>query len=235
MGEVEALINDLALSEERAKLVRLPVRIPASRFKDFIKKPQEMAETYRRPMPSQPYAETMKGTLFHSWIESRYGIVSNADELDDPALALDELEQTTPDQLDDLKANFEKSRWASKTPREVEVEIQVTIKQNTFICKIDAVFDVVPGDAELEGKKIEIVDWKTGKPPVTQSEEDERALQLALYRMAYAQQFNIPEEDIAVCLYYVADDAIVRPKNVLSKAELVAKWQTVLDSFEAIG
>ena len=234
MSEVEALIQDLALSEERAKLVRLPVRIPASRFKDFIKKPQEMAEIYRRPMPSEPYAETMKGTLFHSWIEARYGIVSNADELDDPGQALLELDEITPQQLEDLKANFEQSRWAKLKPREVEIEIQVTIKENTFICKIDAVFDVVETDTELAGKKIEIVDWKTGKPPADDKEEDERALQLALYRMAYSQHFSIPEDKIAVCLYYVGQNAVIRPKNVLSRDDLVAKWHEVLESFERI-
>jgi len=234
MSEVEALIKDLELTEERAKLVRLPVRIPASRFKDFIKKPKEIAEAYRRPMPTQPFAETMKGTLFHSWIESRYGIISNSDEIDDPASAMVELDETTSTQLADLKANFETSRWAGLKPREVEVEIQVTIQQNTFICKIDAVFDVNPNDEELPGKKVEIVDWKTGKPPADQAEEDERALQLALYRMAYAQQFGLEEDEIAVCLYYVGENKVVRPLNVLTRDELITKWQGVLDTFETI-
>ena len=234
MREVQALIDDIAASEERAKQVRLPVRIPASRFKDFLKKPKEIAENYRRPMPSQPFAETMKGTLFHSWIESRYGIVANADQLDDTEAALDELDLTTAQELEGLKANFEKSKWAKKTAKEIEVEIQVTFGQNTFICKIDAVFDVDPLDSELAGKKIEIVDWKTGKPPANEAEEDERALQLGLYRMAYALHFDVAEEDIAVCLYYVADDLIVRPKNVLTGEQLKQRWSEVLEGFEKL-
>ena len=234
MSEVQALIDDIAASEERAKQVRLPVRIPASRFKDFLKKPKEIAENYRRPMPSQPFAETMKGTLFHSWIESRYGIVANADQLDDTEAALDELDLTTAQELEGLKANFEKSKWAKKTAKEIEVEIQVTFGQNTFICKIDAVFDVDPLDSELAGKKIEIVDWKTGKPPANEAEEDERALQLGLYRMAYALHFDVAEEDIAVCLYYVADDLIVRPKNVLTGEQLKQRWSEVLEGFEKL-
>ncbi len=234
MSEVQALIEDLEASEARAKQVKLPVRIPASRFKDFLKKPKEIAETYRRPMPSQPFAETMKGTLFHSWIESRYGIVANADQLDDTEAALEELDLTTPEQLDQLKANFENSKWAALTAKEIEVEIQVTFGQNTFICKIDAVFDVDASDTELQGKKIEIVDWKTGKPPANEAEEDERALQLGLYRMAYSQHFEVAEEDIAVCLYYVADDLIVRPKNVLTGDQLKQRWNEVLEGFEKL-
>ncbi|MEY4348820.1 MAG: hypothetical protein RL719_117 [Actinomycetota bacterium] len=234
MQEVEALIDDLAASESRAKQVKLPVRIPASRFKDFLKKPNEIAENYRRPMPSQPFAETMKGTLFHSWIESRYGIVSNADQLDDTEAALEELDQITPQELDQLKANFEKSRWAKQSAKDIEVEIQVTFGLNTFICKIDAVFEVDPADTELAGKKIEIVDWKTGKPPANQAEEDERALQLGLYRMAYSQHFGVNEEDIAVCLYYVADNLVVRPKNVLTGEQLKERWNLLLEGFEKL-
>jgi DNA helicase-2/ATP-dependent DNA helicase PcrA len=234
MQEVQALIDDLDASQSRAKQVKLPVRIPASRFKDFLKKPNEIAENYRRPMPSQPFAETMKGTLFHSWIESRYGIVSNSDQLDDTEAALEELDLTTSQELEDLKANFEKSRWAKQIAKDIEVEIQVTFGQNTFICKIDAVFEVDPGDSELAGKKIEIVDWKTGKPPATQDEEDERALQLGLYRMAYAEHFGVSEEHIAVCLYYVADDLVVRPKNVLTGDQLKERWNLLLEGFETL-
>jgi len=116
--------------------------------------------------------------------------------------------------------------------REIETEIQVTIDQNTFICKIDAVFDVPENDPELPGKKIEIVDWKTGAPPATPEEEAERALQLALYRMAYAIRHNIDEESIAVCLYYVNADKIVRPK-VLNSSEVIETWKKVLASFES--
>jgi DNA helicase-2/ATP-dependent DNA helicase PcrA len=235
VSEVQALIDDLALSEVRAKQVKLPVRIPASKFKDFLKKPKEIAENYRRPMPSQPFAETMKGTLFHSWIESRYGLVANADQIDDSQAALEELELITPQDLAQLKENFEKSRWAKLEAKEIEVEIQVTFGQNTFICKIDAVFDVDPNDRELLGKKIEIVDWKTGKPPANEIEEDERALQLGLYRMAYAQHFGVAEQDIAVCLYYVADDLVVRPKNVLTGDQLRERWDAILQTFKPEG
>ena len=118
----------------------------------------------------------------------------------------------------------------SMTAREVESEIQVTIDQNTFICKIDAVFDVAPDDRDLPGKTIEIVDWKTGVPPQGDEEIAERALQLALYRMAYSLRHGIPEDQIAVCLYYVADDVVLRPE-VLTIEEVKSKWRGVLESF----
>ena len=117
--------------------------------------------------------------------------------------------------------------------REVETEIQVTIAENTFICKIDAVFDVPESDTELAGKTVEIVDWKTGVSPKTPEEIAERALQLALYRMAYSRRHNIPEEQISVCLYYVAENVALRPE-VLSTSELIALWNSVLQNLETV-
>ena len=224
------MVHEAQVLESNASRVKLPVRIPASRFKDFVKDPQAMAEKFRRPVPEKPYLATMTGTLFHTWVEQRYGLVANTEVLDSLGDLIDELEVQSPDALEALQANFDKSRWATMTAREVESEIQVTIDQNTFICKIDAVFDVAPDDRDLPGKTIEIVDWKTGVPPQGDEEIAERALQLALYRMAYSLRHGIPEDQIAVCLYYVADDVVLRPE-VLTIEEVKAKWRGVLESF----
>ena len=228
--EIDALVNEARVLETNASLVKLPVRIPASRFKDFVKDPKAMAEKYRRPVPEKPYGATMTGTLFHTWVEQRYGLVANTEIVDALDELIDELEAESPESLEQLQANFDKSRWASMKAREVESEIQVTIEQNTFICKIDAVFDVAADDQTLPGKTIEIVDWKTGEPPQTNEEIAERALQLALYKMAYSLRHGIPEQQIAVCLYYVGHDVVLRP-DVLSVEEVKAKWREVLESF----
>jgi DNA helicase II / ATP-dependent DNA helicase PcrA len=53
-----------ALSE-----VALPVRIPASRFKDFVADTTAQAANYLRPVPSEPYRATKTGTAFHTWVE----------------------------------------------------------------------------------------------------------------------------------------------------------------------
>ncbi|MGO8608964.1 PD-(D/E)XK nuclease family protein, partial [Rhizobium johnstonii] len=58
--------------------------------------------------------------------------------------------------------------------------------------------------------RIEIVDWKTGRPPRTEHEREDRLLQLRLYRRAYHERTGVPLEQIDVVLYYVGDDVIVR-------------------------
>jgi DNA helicase-2/ATP-dependent DNA helicase PcrA len=123
------------------------------------------------------------------------------------------------EQIQVLKANFEASRWAKLEPLEIEREIQLTIGANTFICKLDAVFETVDG--------VEIIDWKTGKKPKDAQDESLRALQLALYRLAYSRFSGLPLEKIEASFYFVADDAEVKPMRLLNEFELIELWNQI--------
>lgn len=217
--EIDLLLAERAELMSRAEQVKLPVRIPASRFKEFIYDLPKVVEMYRRPMPEQPYKQTMAGTLFHAWVEQRFGVLSNSDELD----AIESLGETeeTAKTLEELRELFEASRFAKMKPFSIESEIQVTIRGNTFICKLDAVFETENG--------YEIVDWKTGKPPVGDKEIADRALQLALYRMAFARLHGVDPSRIEVCLYYVADDLEIKPEAVPTETDLISLWESVLE------
>ena len=217
--EINLLLNDLEESVARASQAKLPVRIPASRFKEFLFETEDVAELYRRPVPREPFSATMAGTLFHTWVEERFQVFSPKEELDIQVEAVDDGNPKL--NIEELKAIFEKSRFASMEPADIECEIQVTLGSNTFICKIDAVFKTDDG--------FEIVDWKTGIPPKTPEDIAEKALQLALYRMAYAKFHGIEEAMVGVCLYYVSDDLEIRPEQVKSEVELLAMWQSVID------
>jgi len=220
--EIDLLLEERATRLRSLSQVTMPVRIQASRFKDFVGDIDAMAERFRRPVPEKPYKSTMQGTLFHNWVESRFGFVSNSEDLDAPEPLDSSDDPVSFDDLQRLKATFENSRWADQIPVDVECEIQVTIGSNTFICKIDAVFETATG--------YEIVDWKTGRAPDLNDEADmfERSLQLALYRMAYARYRQIPEQNIEVCLYFVDSDLEIKPNLVLNEAELVSLWQTTV-------
>lgn len=217
--EINLLLKDLEESVARASQAKLPVRIPASRFKEFLFETEDVAELYRRPVPREPFAATMAGTLFHTWVEERFGVFSPKEELD---LLLEPADdESRAFNIEELKAIFEKSRFASMEPADIECEIQVTLGSNTFICKIDAVFKTEDG--------FEIVDWKTGVPPKTPEDIAEKALQLALYRMAYAKFHGVDESKVRVCLYYVNEDLEIRPEEVKSEVELLAMWQSVIE------
>ncbi len=215
---IDRLIEERDELLSRSEQVKFPVRISASRFKEFVFELPKIIEKYRRPLPEQPYRQTMAGTLFHSWVEQRFGVLSGSEELD--AINDGEESEETLKTIEELKASFENSRFSKMTPFAIEGEIQVTIKGNTFICKLDAVFKTENG--------YEIVDWKTGVPPGGDKEISERALQLALYRMAFSRLYKVDPETVEVCLYYVAEDLEIKPESIPSEAELISLWESVL-------
>ncbi len=217
--EIDLMLADQEEAVVRASQAKLPVRIPASRFKEFLLETDTVAELYRRPVPREPFSATMAGTLFHTWVEERFGLFSPKDELDIQAEVVDDKNDAL--NIDDLKEIFEQSRFASMEPADIECEIQVTIKSNTFICKIDAVFATENG--------FEIVDWKTGVAPKTPEDIAEKALQLALYRMAYSKFHGIDPNKIEVCLYYVNENLEIRPEAVKTSEELLEMWGSVLE------
>lgn len=221
---------DLLLAEQTERLqsleeVALPVRISASKFKDFVSNTAEEIVRQQRPVPSQPYKETLAGTLFHLKMEQTYIRKAALGDID-----FDFVDIYIPDLalhrelIEKLDANFAESRWAGQEPIQAEIEIQMAIENNIFVCKLDAVF--ASKDSRFD---VEIVDWKTGKPPKDEEELANRSLQLALYRMAYARLFNISPERISCSLYFVLDNKEVQVTELLSETELLAKWAKVAD------
>ncbi len=231
---------ELLVAERRHRLaasdpVVLPTRVPASRFKDYITRPDAVAEGLRRPMPEQPYRATQLGTLFHSWVENRYGIGGDAEELDAAPTELDDDDRITDPDLDRLKAIFEASEWADRRPVDVEREIHLPFDGRIVICKIDAVYECAPAEcasAEPErvesGSRFEIVDWKTGKAPKDAADLEQKQLQLALYRLAYAKWRGIDPSLIDAVFYFVADNRVIRPDHIFDEAELLERWRAAL-------
>ncbi|WP_243064138.1 ATP-dependent DNA helicase [Humibacter sp. RRB41] len=237
--------------------VELPTRIPASRFKDYVSRPGEVAEELRRPMPERPYRATRLGTLFHAWVERRSGIAGRTEVIDafagesddelglfggfeyagveeagdqagaadvsganDPTSAADSpgtAERLEGERLSALQRTFEHSPWADRRPVEVEREIHLPFDGRLVICKIDAVY-------ERDGR-YEIVDWKTGRPPKDADDLASKQLQLALYRVAFARWKGIDPDLVDAAFYYVADDLIVRPAELVDEGGLLELWR----------
>ncbi|MFM7013441.1 MAG: 3'-5' exonuclease, partial [Actinomycetota bacterium] len=201
---------DLLLAEQDERIKRLseiplPVRIPASKFKDFLLDPETRASQLARPTPSEPYRATATGTEFHSWVED--------------VLLQQDSSLPTSKSIAELAEIFRNSRFAGLNPKEVELEINLTRGVNTFVCKLDAVF--------YDGDRYQIVDWKSGKAPKTEAELEAMTFQLALYRFAYSMLRGIAESEIDVLFYFVAENQEIRPAQVPSGEELMTLWEKV--------
>jgi len=222
--DLDLLLAERARRAQDAGLVELPTRIPASRFKDYISDPETVAATLRRPMPERPYRQTRLGTLFHRWVEERFGApAGGADELDAAATELDDPagELLEADRLAELQATFAASTWAGRRPEEVELEIHVTLAGQVVVCKLDAVYRSDDGVHEYQ-----IVDWKTGKAPRDAEDLERKQLQLALYRLAFARYSGVDPALIDAVFYFVADDQVVRPERLYEEEELRSLWSS---------
>jgi DNA helicase-2/ATP-dependent DNA helicase PcrA len=207
---------ELLLAERAARAAgratAAPTRIPASRFKDFVADYAAAATAVSRPLPERPYRQTRLGTLFHAWVEQRSGLVGRARSADDVLWDDNDAPAASPtdeEALTRLREAFLASEWAPLQPIEVETEIDFTDPDpfgdgnpHVVICKLDAVY--------RRGERIEIVDWKTGRPPRTETERTERMLQLELYRRAYHAKHGVPTDQIDVVLFYVGDGIVIR-------------------------
>jgi DNA helicase-2/ATP-dependent DNA helicase PcrA len=213
--ELQLLLEERRRRLNSSRLVAMPARVPASRFKEYVTDPAAVASSLRRPMPEKPYRATQLGTLFHAWVEERYG--PGGEDLDALPTETDAEDFVDAERLAELQATFERSPWATRRPVDVEREIHLPFAGRIVICKIDAVYQ--------QGDRFEIVDWKTGKAPSGAKDLEERQLQLALYRLAYARWRGIDPELIDAVFYFVADDAIIRPERLFDEHELQQRWE----------
>jgi DNA helicase II / ATP-dependent DNA helicase PcrA len=196
--------------------VVLPGRLSVSSLVSLARDPDELARQVRRPMPRPPARQARRGTAFHQWLEQRYGqqmlIDDNAlfgpdDAEDDEAAAGD---------LAALRARFERGEWADRWPQAVEVPFETLIGDRLIRGRIDAVFADAPGGG------YDVVDWKTGRPPVSAAERHAVSVQLAAYRLAWAALSGAPVAEVRAAFYYVAHDQTVRPADLLDEAGLAA-------------
>jgi len=234
----DVLVRLLAERAERAAGAEIaaPTRIPASRFKDYVTDFDRTVAAIARPMPERPYRQTRLGTLFHAWVEQRSELAGVGTSPDDALWEIDdedtpETEASAEDaaELARLQRIFEASEWGDLRPLAVETEIDFAFgdpARHVVVCKLDAVYRRANG-------RIEIVDWKTGRPPTGDAEIQERMLQLALYRVAYHRAHGVPLEDIDVALYYVGADLVIRQDEVYSEAELAQRWNAAREARSA--
>ncbi|MEU7610577.1 ATP-dependent DNA helicase [Micromonospora sp. NPDC049204] len=210
---------DLLLAE-RAELTRLsgavevvlPGQLSVTQLVALRRDPAALARTLRRPVPAEPNPYARRGTAFHAWLEQRFG----ADRL----LDLDELPgaadaDAAPDEaLVELQERFLASEWADRSPVEVEVPFATVIGGVVVRGRMDAVF-------ARPGGRFDVVDWKTGAQPSGPAAEV-AAVQLAVYRLAWAELAGVPVDRVGAAFHYVRHGVTVRPADLLDVTGLTA-------------
>ncbi len=207
--DVELLLTERAAGQrtETELDAPLPQALSVSALVDLADDPQRLAQRLRRPVPQPPAPQARRGTAFHAWLERHFA--------GDPLLDLDDLpganeRDAAPDaRLPDLIEAFRRSAWADRTPTAVEVPFVTRVAGLTVRGRIDAVFADSDGGAT-------VVDWKTGTPP-TGEHARAAAVQLAVYRLAWARLAGLAASQVRAAFHYVAADRTVRPVDLLDE------------------
>lgn len=216
--ETDLLLEELAEMDNTELLVPMNVRMTATEAVSLRKDEEEFALRARRPIPLEPKPYAKRGTAFHNWVEQRYKQVSLLDEDQLPGASDATLEDPY---LDTLKEAFLRSEWAHRQPASVEGAYSVTIGGHVFEGRIDAVFH--EGDDPANGWFV--VDWKTGRKP-TGADMDAAAMQLAVYRLAWAKLLSaklgveVPADNVRAAFHYVVANETYEPRTLLSADEL---------------
>ncbi|MED7827514.1 ATP-dependent helicase [Streptomyces chiangmaiensis] len=205
--DLDALTGELLRARAGVTDVPLPPSLTASQVLRLAADPDGLAQELARPMPRPPQPAARRGTRFHAWVEARF------EELRLPMLEPEELpggdaEIADERDLETLKDAFERTPFAHRTPYRVEAPFQLAIAGRVVRGRIDAVYRTDDGD----GTAYEIVDWKTGRTG--------DPLQLALYRLAWAEQQGVRPEAVRAAFLYVRTGEVVRPEGLPDRAAL---------------
>lgn len=178
----------------------VPDHLSTSAMVSLAADPVAFRSNLRRPLPSAPAPHARLGTSFHAWVEQHYSAPALVD-LDDWGHSDDEL--APEEDLEVLRANFLASEWADRRPVAVEVGVETTVAGRAVRGRLDAVFQDRDGG-------VTIVDWKTGRPGGPEH-EGIRALQLAIYRVAYARLTGRDPAMVRAAFFFAATGETVRP------------------------
>ncbi|MFE1908655.1 UvrD-helicase domain-containing protein [Streptomyces gardneri] len=212
--DLTALTTELRRARATTRDVLLPAYLSASQVLRLAADPDGFAQDLARPMPRPPQPAARRGTRFHAWVESRF------EELPLPFLGPEELpggedfagepEILDERDLDVLKEAFARTPYAHRSPYRVEVPVHLTLAGRVVRGRIDAVY------RDPDTGAYEIVDWKTSHHRTADP------LQLAIYRLAWAEQHGLAPEDVTAAFVYVRTGEIARPARLPGRAELEA-------------
>jgi DNA helicase-2/ATP-dependent DNA helicase PcrA len=219
-ADIDRLLGEAVESRSGDQFVELPTQLSTTAVLRLHADPDAFAAELARPMPRQPSRSARFGTRFHHWVERYFGAqLPNGGLGQQQLLDLDDLpnraDSGTHDeqQLRELCDAFAGGRFGSTVPYAIEAPFSIVIAGRLIRGRIDAVYQQ-PTPAASGGTRFQVVDWKTG------SAETADPLQLAIYRLAWAEAQGLAIGEIDAIFYHVRTDEIVRPEELPDRAAI---------------
>jgi len=203
--ELARLLEEASRDRSPDIAVPLPSSLSATALTHLREDPEAFARDLARPMPRRPSESARFGTRFHAWVEARLGQQQLLDP--DELSGRGDAEIADEAELRELVAAFEAGPFADRSPHAVEAPFALVLDGQVVRGRIDAVY------AEPDGGFL-LVDWKTNRA------ETADPLQLAIYRVAWAELSGMPLDRVRAAFYYVRSGNVVAPLDLLERAEL---------------
>ncbi len=193
---------DTELAEREQSRGQLPSYLSVTALARLVKDPEGFAAQLSRPMPRLVTEAQRWGISFHRWLEGRFrDQLPLVDDAEDAELAGAEFERQ--------RLAFETGPYGGLQPLAVEHPFTLVLGGRLIRGRIDAVFALPDG-------RHQVVDWKTG------GARNSDPLQLACYRLAWAELNGRPPDEVDAVFYDLQDGSIVRPSALPVRDELAA-------------
>jgi DNA helicase-2/ATP-dependent DNA helicase PcrA len=205
-ADLERLVEEARAGHSGQVEVPLPSSLSATSLARLRDDPEGLAGDLARPMPRKPSPAARFGTRFHAWVEARFG--------QQQLVGLDEVPGRGDEgigderELQDLVERFSAGPFGDRVPHAVEPPFALVLGTQVVRGRIDAVYDT--------GEGFLVVDWKTNQRQTADP------LQLAIYRLAWAELAGVPVEKVEAAFFYVRSGELVRPTGLPGREELEA-------------
>ncbi|MDQ4084365.1 MAG: ATP-dependent helicase, partial [Actinomycetota bacterium] len=177
---LDRLVDEARQSRVSDHVVELPAALSATALMRLSDDPQGLARDLARPMPRRPSAAARFGTRFHAWVESFVGQQQLLDPIDIPGAADEGI--GSDEELRELCQAFAHGPFGDRVPHRVEAPFALALAGAVVRGRIDAVY--------ADGDGFHVVDWKTNQ------QQTADPLQLAIYRLAWAELSGVPVESV---------------------------------------
>jgi DNA helicase-2/ATP-dependent DNA helicase PcrA len=203
--DLDRLLAEARAGSQDVLEVPLPSSLSATGLARLRDDPDGFLADLVRPMPRPPSPAALFGTRFHAWVEARFGQQQLLDPDELPGRGDAGIEDDAD--LQDLIERFENGPFADRVPVGVEAPFALVLAGQVVRGRIDAVY------AEPDGRWL-VVDWKTNR------EQTADPLQLALYRLAWADLVGVPVAQVDAAFHYVRTGQTVVPADLPERAAL---------------
>ncbi len=207
--EAERLVAEARARAAESIELSLPPALSATALAELRDDPAAFAARLARPMPTPPAPAARAGTRFHAWVEqflgSRQEVLLDLDEVSgrgDPDFADDA-------DLQELADRFRAGPFADRKGAVLEQPFALVLAGQVVRGRIDAAFP------EDDGSWL-LVDWKTSRS------RSADPLQLAVYRLAWAELHDLPPHRVRAAFCYVRDGQVVEAADLPDREALEA-------------